>query len=163
MRGIYVDDGRNVIDILGNGVRYIRESQTFEYKEEWDEEDKEKGTSKKARTEIEIRNLMNSINSDLKFTTEKEEDFKNGRLPTLSFQMWSELDGIRHSYFEKEMRAQVLTMEKSSQADQSKISILVNELVRRFEVMDDKLEKKEQIEVIDHFTRQLKNSGYNYK
>ena len=112
---------------------------------------------------MEIGKLMNSINEDLKFTTEREVDFDNGRLPTLSFQLWSEFEGIRHSYFEKEMRTQVLTMQKSSQGEHSKISILVNELMRRFEVMDDKLDKIEQVGVVDHFTSQLKNSGYSYK
>ena len=158
-----MDDGRNVVDILSNGVRYNADTKEFMYKEEWDKEDKESGVSHKKRTEVEVRKLMNSINSDLKFTTESEVDFENGKLPTLSFQLWSEYEGIRHTYFEKEMRAQVLTMQKSSQGEQSKISILVNELVRRFEVMDDKLEIGEQIKIIDHFTTQLKNSGYSYK
>ena len=35
--------------------------------------------------------------------------------------------------------------------------------MRRFEVMDDKLEISEQVEVVDHFSSQLKNSGYSYK
>ena len=103
---------------------------------------------------------MNAINSDLRFTSESEEDFENGRLPTLSFQLWSEKQGNRHSYFEKEMRSQVLTQQRSSQGEKS---ILVNELVRRFEVIDDKIELKEQVEIIAHFTTQLKNSGYDYK
>ena len=106
---------------------------------------------------------MNSINKDLKFTTEVESDFEKLRLPTLSFELWSEESGIRHSYFEKGMRSQVLTMQRSSQAETSKFSILVNELVRRFEVMDDEVEINEEIEIIDHFSKQLRNSGYEYK
>ena len=43
------------------------------------------------------------------------------------------------------MRSQVLTQQRSSQGEKSKISILVNELVRRFEVIDDKIELKEQV------------------
>ena len=61
------------------------------------------------------------------------------------------------------MRSQVLTMQRSSQAETSKISILVNELVRRFEVMSDDLDVKEEIEILDHFVVQLRNSGYKYK
>ena len=163
LRGIYVDDGRNIIDILSNGIRYEKEKEEFVYNEDWREDDEKSGISQEKRTEIEIRNLMNSINPDLQFTTERETDFANGRLPTLSFQLWSECEGLRHSYFEKEMRTQVLTMQQSSQGENSKISILVNELMRRFEVMDEKLERSEEIGVIDHFTCQLKNSGYIYK
>ena len=111
-------------------------------------------------TEREIRAAMNSINRDLIFTTETERDFENKRLPTLSFQMWSELEGIRHSFYEKEMRNQVLTMKRSSQSEQSKYSILVNELSRRFVVIDEKISSEEKTEIIDHYTQQLKNSGY---
>ena len=39
----------------------------------------------------------------------------------------------------------------------------MNEVIRRFEVIDDRIELKEQVEIIAHFTTQLKNSGYDYK
>ena len=55
----------------------------------------------------------------------------------------------------------MLTMNKSSQSENSKFSILVNELFRRFDMMDKKIEKDERIEIVDHFTHQLVNSGYN--
>ena len=44
---------------------------------------------------------MNAINPDLEFTIEKEKDFENERLPTLGFELWSEKERIRHSYYEK--------------------------------------------------------------
>ena len=159
LRGIYVDDGRNVIDILSLGTRYDSETEMFTYSENWAEQDNREKVTREKRTEEEIRNLMNSINSDLSFTTETERDFQKVRLPTLSFGLWSTKHGIQHSYFEKSMRSQVLTMQRSSQAESSKVSILVNELVRRFEVMSDKLEVEEEKEIIDHFTVQLKSSG----
>ena len=89
--------------------------------------------------------MMNSINKDLEFTTETEKDFNNHRLPTLSFELWSTENGIAHSYFEKEMRSQVLTMKRSSMPEQSKFSILVNELNRRFEVMSEDVTIEEKV------------------
>ena len=103
---------------------------------------------------------MNSISSDLCNTTESEKDFQNGRLPTLSFKMWADIKGLRHSYYEKPMRSQILTMKRSSHSEQSKFSILVNELSRRFEVMDADISIEEKISIIDHYTQQLVNSGY---
>ena len=103
---------------------------------------------------------MNDINEGLNFTTETESDFENRRLPSLSFDIWSGENGKRHSYYEKPMRSQILTMERSSQAENSKFSILVNELSRRFEMMDDEISTEEKIETVDHFTQQLVNSGY---
>ena len=90
----------------------------------------DKEISKKENTRNEVQKLMNNINEDLRFTTEVEEEFENQRLPTLSFQMWCSEDGVRHSYYEKPMRSQILTMSKSSQSENSKFSILVNEQSR---------------------------------
>ena len=67
------------------------------------------------RTEIE--NLIYDINEDIRFTTEVKKDFDNKKLPTLSFEIWCGKDGIRHSYFEKPIRFQILTMSRSSQAE----------------------------------------------
>ena len=51
-----------------------------------------------------LTTAMNSINKDLKFTTEAPEDFDNNRLPTLDFMIWM-VDGmIYHTYFEKPMK-----------------------------------------------------------
>ena len=82
---------------------------------------------------------MNSINSDLRFTTETESDFSNSRLLTLSFQLWSEKNGLRHSYFKKCMRSQILTMQKSSKSEKLKMGILVNELNRRLLMVDEEV------------------------
>ena len=124
LREIYVDDGRNVLDILQEGTRYLEEKKSFERKVEWEKEDRDAAISRKKRSEIEYAKLMNSINGDLKFTTETESDFVKLRLPTLSFELWSEKQGIRHSYFKKEMRSQVLTMQRSSQSENSKFKVL---------------------------------------
>ena len=59
---------------------------------------------------------MNSISDDLEFTTEMEDDFSKKRLPTLSFEMWSERTGLRHSHFEKNMRSQIITQKRLSQS-----------------------------------------------
>ena len=52
---------------------------------------------------------------------------------------------------------------KLSQSEQQKYSILVNELTRRFEVLDQDISIEEKVRMIDHFTRQLTNSGYEYE
>ena len=133
------------------------------YDDKYKEEDIVNGVSEKERTVIEVMIIMNSINADLKFTTEQESDFENGRLPTLSFEIWSDHSGIRHSYYEKPMRTQILTHCKSSQSEQSRFSILVKKLSRRLEVVDERIPIDEKIGIVDHFTTQLVNSGYDQK
>ena len=162
MSALYVDDGRIIIEIIKQGVRFDEIERKFKFSEKWLKEDIESGKSDLFRTELEVRRAMNAVSPDLVFTTETEADFQNKRLPTLSFQIWSDETGIRHSFYEKEMRSQILTMKNSSQSEQSKYSILVNELTRRFEVLDSRIEISEKIEIIDHYTQQLVNSGYAY-
>jgi len=118
--GLYVDDGRNLYEVFEYGTRYVYETETLEILEEWRKEDIVNYRNRKELTRTEISKLMNDINKDLKFTTEVEEEFDNGRLPTLSFEMWCGEDSITHSYFEKPMRSQILTMSRSSQAENSK-------------------------------------------
>ena len=101
MSALYVDDGRIVIEILKLGVRFDEESKLFKYSEAWYEEDKRLEKSDLQRTELEVRRAMNSVCPDLVFTTETEADFQNKRLPTLSFQVWSEASGIGHSFMKK--------------------------------------------------------------
>jgi len=138
LRAIYVDDGRMIMRKLQLGMRYVDgATEVFKFDEKWLAEDTDNGLSRDAVTLREVGNLMNSISADLTFTTEIETDFSKGRLPTLAFELWSEKEGLRHSYFEKNMRSQLMTMKRSSQSEHSKFSILVNELSRRFEVLDD--------------------------
>ena len=161
LRAIYVDDGRLILEILKPGHTFDLETGKFI---QLDPEicTHVDGSSNRCneciksdikRTEIEIAKCMNYVMTDLTFTTETELDFEKKRLPTLGFEIWSELEGVRHSYFEKPMRSQLLTHKKSSQSEQSKYDILVNELNRRFEVQDEKIGLDEKIEIIDHFVQ----------
>ena len=159
MRGLYVDDGRGIIEKLKHGMRFDKTSGKVEFREEWAEEDSE--ITIEDLTEREYRAIMNSINPDLRFTTETEKQFETGRLPTLAFEIWSEKNGVRHSFFEKQMRSQIMTMARSSQSENSKISISVNELNRRLDMMDSEVSDKEKVDEIDHYVQQLINSEYS--
>ena len=128
----------------------MEEERKFVYDERWREQDESEDRIE--RTMREVNKAMNCVNHDLKFTLEHESQFENKRLPTLAFELWSEKGGIRHSYFEKKMRSQILTMKESSQSENSKFSILTNELNRRFQMMDDQIEIEEKIEKVNHFS-----------
>ena len=53
---------------------------------------------------------MNSVNSDLEFTTEVQENFAKERLPKLDFKLWIEKETgkINHSYFQKTMKTPLI-------------------------------------------------------
>ena len=125
--GLYVDDGRNMLEVFEHGTRFVQETGTLEIMEKWRIEDEKSNRNRKELTRTETQKLMNDINEDLNFTTETEEDFENRRLPTLSFEIWCGENGIRHSYYEKPMRSQILTMDRSSQAENpNSVSLSMN-------------------------------------
>ena len=90
LRAIYVDDGRMVVEKLKLGQRFDAEQMMFVFNENLVEDDIQSGLTEEQRTEREMKKAMNSISEDLAFTTETEFDFDNRRLPTLSFQLWSD-------------------------------------------------------------------------
>ena len=93
---MYVDDGRQVTSLLAKGMRYARESRSFEWSKEAEDEDLErekKGEGKGAFMARLCLPAMNDVNPDLTFTAEVEEDFESRKLPTLDTNMWMEEDG----------------------------------------------------------------------
>ena len=103
---------------------------------------------------------MNSISSDLQFTTEAPEEFGKSRLPTLDFELWLVAGIILHSYFEKPMRTPFVVMKRSAMGEQQRISILSNELIRRLSNVETSVVDEEMPKIIEHYISQLKTSGY---
>ena len=54
-------------------------------------------------------------------------------------------------------------MERTAMDRQEIMAIMTDELTRRLQVIDEKLDRKEVIEIIDKYVQQLKNSGFNWK
>ena len=160
--GIYVDDVRQGTGLIPRGYRFVSEEKRFVYMVEWKEEDDIEDLSDLKRVGKVCQDAMNSINPDLQFTVESEEDFENGRIQTLDFEIKAAEDGmIEHSFFEKPMQTQLVTMERSAMGAQQKHAILSNDLVRRLSMVSPSISMEERLEVIDHYTKKLKTSGYN--
>ena len=153
MSGLYVDDGRNFIKMLDLGNRFVEDRNVIDFSEKAFKEDTTRGISKEELTKEQILKAMNSVNKDLEFTMETHKDFIDGRLPTLSFSLWPGQRCIHHSYYEKEMRNQVLVMERTAMVKQSIMSIMCNELMRRLQVIDENLPLKETINVVEKYVQ----------
>ena len=166
---VYVDDGRQVTSLLRKGLRYSRDEKEFVWSKEAEEEDSEKEKEGEDRATFMARlclPVMNDINPDLTFTAEVEKDFSNNKLPTLDTELWMQEDGtVRHGYFEKEMKSQLMLDKASAMSIKQKHCIQANELTRRLYNLDRNNEDlEEEIEkVIENFTRQCKNSGWSRK
>ena len=156
----YVDDNRQATTRLPYGVRYAENEDKFVFNPDWKKADEDAGEDETVRMMRECLKCMNSINTDLTFTVEWAGEFPNSRLPTLDFSMWIEQGLIHHTYYEKEMRTQLMVMRQSSMAERQKMDILSNELVRRISNVGESIGQEEVDKIIDHFTQQLVNSGY---
>ena len=106
---------------------------------------------------------MNSISPDLELTMELCSDFEDNKLPTLSFSLFMGPEGMEHTYFEKQMKNQVLLVERSSISRNQLMSIMSNEMRRRLEVIGEKVPKEEKNKVVNKYIQQLINSDYNWK
>ena len=106
---------------------------------------------------------MNAVNSDLTFTVETVHDFPNKRLATLDLEVDVVDNQIIYSYFQKTMKTPLVIDERSAMSDHQKFSILTNEVIRRMSNISEKISIEEKVQVINSFTQEIKNSGYNGK
>ena len=154
--------------ILEKGMRFSEQENKFSFSKEAELGDarlEKMGESKNQRMARVCQPAMNSINPDLVFTVESQEDFEKERLPTLDFEIWQMEDGtLNHSYFQKQMKTPYVIMARSAMPIQQKIQILGNELTRRLSnVNKERVGQEEILEIIEQFTKELKNSEYTCK
>jgi hypothetical protein len=99
----------------------------FMFDQEQLRQDEEENEPDNVRMKKRCLPAMNSVNSDLRFTTEAPEEFPMQRLPTLNFVLWL-VDGIlRHSYYDKAMKSQYTVMQRSAMSEHQRMAILSNE------------------------------------
>ena len=163
----YVDDGRQGTTILPPGMQYSNPDKKFIYSKEAEEDDKErqeKGETENQRMARLCVVAMNSINEDLEFTVECEDDYPDKKLPTLDFKIWQEADGkVNHTYYQKPMKTPFMVMSRSAAPKQQKFQVLSNELTRRLlNVNRQENGQAELNEVVNQFTKEARNSEYGH-
>ena len=119
-----MDDGRQGSTVLRKGMKFDLEKRIFVFCEEQKKRDEEENAPDNVRMAKICLPAMNSINENLKFTTEAPEDFEKNRLPTLDFVIWMVRGLLYHSYYEKSMRMQYTIMQRTAMSEHQKMSIL---------------------------------------
>ena len=118
----YVDDGRQGTTVLKPGMKFCQDDKVFKYCKETLEDDKTRklaGETVNQRMARHCLVAMNSINKNLKFTVECEDDYENKKLPTLDFQLWQDKNGkINHTYFQKPLKTPFIIMARSATPQQ---------------------------------------------
>ena len=76
------------------GVGFCTKCRKFSMSEDQKTKDLKSTETPEARTARVLNLLMNSLEPDLKFTTETVGDFKARALPTLDYQLWVDWDWV---------------------------------------------------------------------
>ena len=98
-----MDDLRPGNDIIKRGVRYDEGERELVFKDEWKEDDDMKDKTDLKRMFEMCLEVTKSIEDDLTVTVESEEDFENGCLQTLDFELWLDVQEgvVKQSFLEK--------------------------------------------------------------
>ena len=101
------------------------------------------------------------IFSFLQFTVETELDFQDRRLPTLDFKLWVGPDNItNYTFFEKPTSTNQLLHKDTALPENTKMSSLNQEVVRRMLHVSERLDIEERVIVLDRMSQKLANSGF---
>ena len=154
----YVDDVRLILAAIPKGWRW--QGRRLQFKEEWQAEDEALGSSDTQRTSAVLKGIMNDIASNLTFTIETGEDFPNNRHPTLDTEIWIEGKKVLYNFFEKGMAAKTVMRRESALSENTKVSSLSQDVIRRLKHTSLTLPTAARVKIIDEFSRKMLTSGY---
>ena len=154
----YIDDIRNLLRAIRRGVKWNGKQLMYDEQQKFEDDSRDVTPTQKT-SEI-LSSIMNHVHKNLHFTMETAEDFPSGRLPTLDMEIWVEKRRIMYKFWEKPMATKSVIHRESVLSENSKISSLSQEIMRRMKNTSEDVHMKERIEVVDQYCRKLLSSGY---
>ena len=167
---VYVDDESQLWDEMEMGRRW--NGKKMEWKEEWFNEDKEKGEETDKRMMREILKMANTIEPDIEVTADIPSENEEGKLPVLDLKMWVEqIEGeggesypeLRHEYYEKGMVAPRVIDQKSALSERIKRTTLTQEVIRIRKNTSSSIRDGKKGEQMTRLSWKMWRSGYNEK
>ena len=161
MSRTYVDDNTVAMKALDAGVRFDAEKIKMSVVEELVESDKEVPEDK--RTMIELNKIANTIYDCIQFTTDCPSNHQEGEgeMPVLDVQMHVEEETILYEFYEKPCASGLVIPANSAHSKQLKLSVMVEEGVRRLRNNSRGLDWEKRRKVMEEWSRKLKRSGYS--
>ena len=152
----YVDDELEGLAAVEPGVRF--EEGKLIVKEDKIEEDRLLEADE--RTFRLLRDIGNSIFKCIQFTIDVPSLNENGRLPVLDLNV-EVVDGeIKHGFFQKPCTSEIVIPFNSAHSRKMKMSVLVEEGVRRLRNHSRGMEWERSRQVMEDWSRRLRRSGY---
>ena len=153
----YMDDIRMILPPFKCGWRWVEGN--IMYCKRWEIEDV--NLSAIERTRRVLAGSMEKIEPYLRFTTETEEDFRDGWLPTLDTAVKvSPQNKILFRFYEKPTNSNRTLDKRTAMGEDQKIQVLTQEVVRRLGNTTEDLSNEDYVTILDDFSQKLCNSGY---
>ena len=170
MYKVYVDDENQVWRLMEPGMRW--NGSRLEWREDWEEEDQERGEEGEVRMMREVQKLANSVETDIQLTVDTPSQNKDGKLPVLDLKMWIEtrrtehgqdVQEIMYQFYEKEMVAPRVINKKSALPDRVKHTTLTQEVIRKMRNTSKGIRDKMKSDQMSKFAMKLMLYGYDKK
>ena len=152
----YVDDETDALAALEPGVRF--DGRKLVIVKELVEEDK--SIAEDVRTMNVLKDIGNSIYKCVQFTIDCPTLHPSGMVPILDIQVYIEHNQLIHEFFEKPVACKVTIPYRSAHSHKMKMSVLVEEGMRRMRNISRRLGWKSRRKVMTQFSMKLKRSGY---
>ena len=152
----YVDDEVEALTAIQPGVRFkdgklVKDDSKIEEDEAIPDDE---------RTFNLLMNIGNSIFECVQFTVDVPSKNANGRLAVLDLELEVKNGRIEHGYFEKACTSEVVIPYTSAHSRKMKMSIMVEEGVRRLRNAARGLDWERSRAVMETWSRKLRRSGY---
>ena len=152
----YVDDETEGLAALEPGVKF--EGGKLVIDEDKVEEDKAKADD--LRTFEVLKDIGNSFFDCIQFTIDVPSLNENGRLPVLDLNLRVANNKFEHEFFQKTCTSEMLIPYTSAHSRKMKMSVLVEERVRRLRNHSRGLDWERSRQVMEEWSRKLRRSGY---
>ena len=154
--GRYVDDETEGLAALEPGVKFDGRKLVFDKDKVEEDSTKEDDL----RTFEVLREIGNSIFDCIQFTIDVPSQNENGRLPVLDLNLRVVNDQFEHEFFEKPCTSEIVIPYTSAHSRKMKMSVLVEEGVRRLRNHTRGVEWERSRQVMEEWSRKLRRSGY---
>ena len=153
----YMDDGRTAMPPFKPGWRMV--DKELKFKLRWEKEDQE--LSPLEITKRVIGGTLEGVEEFLEFTVETGEDFEDMWLPTLDVSLFVDRSNkVLHRFFEKPTSSNITVQRRTAMAEDAKVQIVSNDLIRRLLNNSEELGEGARVKVVDDYAQKLTNSGY---
>ena len=164
--GIHVSRYIRYVDDIVILLRAISPGWSFDLRSKklvFNENDATLTCDSDVRTFEVLRDIANTLDSNIQMEVDVPSRNPNGRLPVLDLGLYIEENIVKHGFYSKPMSNPFVIMYNSAIPNSTKQSSLLQEGLRRIRNMGQNVPNLEKISVLNKFMNSLMISGYDHQ